>query len=151
MTFQISTTLTLSLVSLLYSKSVADEVKGFDLSGRYYSVKSDTQYQQGGYLLKKYEDVIESALTEVDDEFDNVQSQIESSKFNDVTEFSLISGISFTLLILGLMIKSILKRLSKTEMAQLRISDLGSRNKVESLMKILKVKEPTQEDRFLEL
>ena len=102
--------------------------------------------------MSQYEDVIESALSEVNSQFDRLSTELATNSFNDILELSLISIVSFAIVGMGLIIKSLISKLGKMERSQIRLQDLGHRNKLDNLLKYIKVNQPeNQDDRFIEL
>ena len=102
--------------------------------------------------MSQYEDIIESALSEVDTEFDRLSTQLATNDFNNILELSLISILSFALVGMGLIIKSLISKISRMERSQIRLQDLGHRNKLDNLLKYIKVNQSeNQDDRFIEL
>ena len=66
------------------------DVSGFDLSGKYYHVKSQAPITYGGYMLDTYQNSVESALNEVDNTFTELEEELERSIYLDYAEFALL-------------------------------------------------------------
>ena len=125
-------------------------VPGFDLSGKYYHVKSNQEYSSGNYLMKPYETVVELSLQEVKESFDEVDERLDNSNLMDITEVSGISSIFIFILIIVAVIRSIMKKVSILERTQQRYMEGDSSAKFKSFMKLLKP-DPQSDDMFLEI
>ena len=104
--------------------------------------------------MSQYKDVIESALSEADSQFDRLSTELATNSLIDILELSLISIVSFALVGIGLIIRSLITKLGIMERSQIRLQDLGNRNKLDNLLTIIKINQPEnkqQDDRFLEL
>ena len=102
--------------------------------------------------MSHYKEVIESTLSEVDSQGNRLSTELATNSFNDILELSLISIVSFALVGMGLIIKSLISKLGKMERSQIRLQDLGNRNKLDNLLKYIKLNQPeNQDDRFIEL
>ena len=73
------------------------DVSGFDLSGKYYHVKSQAPITYGNYMLGTYQNSVESALNEVDSTFTELEEELDRSLVLDYVEFALLI-ISYLLL-----------------------------------------------------
>ena len=83
--------------------------------------------------MSQYEDVIKSALSEANSEFDRLSTKLATNSFNDILELSLTSIVSFAIVGMGLIIKSLISKLGKMERSQIRLQDLGNRNKLDNI------------------
>ena len=132
-----------------------EEVKGFDLSGTYYSIKNKHAVSSGQYLMAPYQQVIEASLSEVDRTFDVVEHEIENSQRIDLIEIIAISAIYILLTIIALAIKHLFNKNSQIEKANLSMMPMlktqAERANMKNLLSMLQPHNTDTENRFIEI
>ena len=95
-------------------------VKGFDLSGAYYSYKQqEPSSASKGYLTDNYSEVIAKTLERADHYINSISHDLRSAELWDVAQSTTIGGSYIGLIILSFFTRMLFRKLSKVESSTL--------------------------------